>query len=100
MPEIKIQYGDVFSQCGSLRSQIATERAVADDYANQIRSALEGQLDSATNAAHIALTEQNRLKVHSQADILDKLAEAVINAAERVQVSEQRVSSVTIWGGR
>ena len=98
MSEIQIQYGDVYSQITALRSTLSTMLAEQDSDFAQALANLDG-LDGASNAAYIKVVEQNREKVHANAETLTKLLFALETSARKFENKERKIATEMAAGG-
>jgi len=89
---IQVNYGEVFGQVAQCRSTINQELSGLNQEYNQLTSSLRN-LDSATNAAFMEATQQNRQKAAATCQLLERVLTFIDESTRQVQAREQAIAA-------
>jgi len=89
---IQVNFNQVSTITAQHRTAINQAISNLDREYTQLLSSLRN-LDSATNAAFVATTQQNRQKAVATAQILERLLSFIDESARQVQAKEQRIAA-------
>jgi len=98
MNTIRIQHDNIYTETTRIKSHVSDDivKMMEIKY-RDIQSQLD-LVDGATNAALKDVMAQNRLKTIEAAGVLDKLCGFISDAAQQVEVTDQRIARAITSG--
>lgn len=100
MPEIRINYDEVYKKTSELRNRIGSDLTARVE--NEYRSLRETirKVDGAANAKLKETSEENRRKSMMVAQTLDKMLSYMANSAKQVQLNEMMMARSIASGAK